>query len=295
VTGTNVQDALCQLEQWAQGLTFDAGVLSVQVGDGLLLSGTSTNPVVALQPVGSAGTYAGLEVNEFGQVVGYTPVSTDHPAHTATAPLAVTFDPVANTWSHTVEQGDETQFGVVRFVSVGDIQGDSVAAEQEEWAISYEGARLLVQRMLADLGAAEFDISSLAVSTSASPTDEVAIYNHTTSQHERVQLADIGELIGATSVLVEYDPATGTTGASEGTNSITSTATGVHDIALSDPLANPVIHVTIRGDQPLATATAELATSTTLRVRTYTLEVVGGALEATPADHPFYLSVHEDV
>jgi hypothetical protein len=96
-------------------------------------------------------------------------------------------------------------------------------------------------------------------------------------------------------VLLEYDPASATLGASKGVSAVSTSTTGVHVITLAAPLTSPVINVDIRGDLPLAKVTVEVSTATTLTVRTYDLSVAGSTLTATPADHPFYLVVHEDV
>lgn len=295
VGGTNVQDAICQLEQWAAGLSFDAGVTTVTAGDGIVVSGTTTQPVVALQPVGiSPGVYGGFEINEFGQVLNFTPTTVDHPTHAAVAPLRVTYDAGTNTWTHTVDWADYTQPGVVQFVSVSDIQNDTVPAAQEEWAITYEGAAALVQRELNNLGVANFDISALPVAANVQSTDDLAIYNYTSGQHERISLGDIAEFVGATTVLLEYDPATAATGANKGVSSVTVNGIGDFTVTLASPPTNPVISARVRGDLPLAVVTVTFATATTLTVKTYNLEVVGGTLQATPTDHPFYLLVHED-
>jgi len=296
VSGSTVQDALCQLEQWASGLSVDTGVMTVTAGDGIVVSGPASNPTISLQPVTiTPGTYAGFDINEFGQVVGYTPTAVDHPQHTAVAPLRVSYDAGTNTWTHTVDWADYVQPGVVQFVDLVDVQNDTVPPSQQEWAINYESAEALVQREIAALGVANFDISGLPVASNVTSTDDLAIYNYTSNQHERISLGDIAEFVSSATVLVEYDPASATTGASKGVSNITTTAIGVHVITLSDPLSSPTINVTLRGNLPLAKATVEVSTATTLTVRTYDLAVLGGTLQATPADHPFYLSVHEDV
>ena len=298
VGGTNVQDALCQLEQWATGLSFEAGVLDVTAGDGIVVTGPTAHPVVALQPTGIApGTYAGFDVNEFGQITNFTSVAVDHPSHTAVAPLHVTYDAATNTWTHTVDWADENQPGVVQFVSVADIINNSVPPAQDEWAISHRGAYELVQREINALGIAQFDISALPAATpsTVSTTDLLAIYNGSTNQHESISISTLADFFPAAKVLLEYDPATLSMGASRGVSGVTPGGVGVYTINLVDPLIKPVIHANLRGDLPAATITVEITTATTLTVRVYDLAVSGTTLAPTAADHPFYLSVHEDV
>ena len=294
VTGTNVQDALCQLEQWASGLSFDGGVMSVTAGDGITISGSSTDPVVALTPTGiTPGTYAGFQVNAFGQIVSFTPVAVDHPQHQAVVPLRVTYDAGTNTWAHTVDQADYGGvWGVTTYVSVADITNGTVPPADRDYAITYEGAEALVNRMLSSIGA-QFDISALPVAGGVTGTDDIAVYNYTTNQHERLQIGDLADFLPGVSVLLEYDPVSSTTPVSDGVLSVTTTTTGVHQVQLTDPLTNAVVHVDIRGANPLAVVRASVVSSTVIEVRTYDLSVAGTTLQATPADHPFWLSVHE--
>lgn len=296
VSGTTVQDALCQLEQWASGLTISTGVMSVNAGDGIDISGPTSSPTISLEPVTiTPGTYAGFTINQFGQVVGYTPTTVDHPQHVAVSPLGVSYDAGTNTWTHTVDWADYVQPGVVQFVDLVDIQNNTVPTPQQEWAINYEGAEALVQRELAALGIGNFEINLLPVASGVTGTDDLAVYNYTSGQHERISIDNLADLVGAAIVMLEYDPASSTTGASAGISSVTTTAIGVHVVTLAEPLVAPVLHAMIRGDNPLTKITVEVSTATTVTVRTYDLAVVGGTLQATPADYPFYLSIHEDV
>jgi len=140
---TNVQDALCHLENWASGLSVDTGVMSI-----------STNPTISLEPVPfTPGTYAGFTINEYGQVVGYTPTTVDHPTHQAVTPLKVSYDSGTNMWTHTIDQADYGGvWGVTTYVSVADITNDTVPAAERDHAITYEGAEALVNRMLSSTG-----------------------------------------------------------------------------------------------------------------------------------------------
>jgi len=108
-------------------------------------------------------------------------------------------------------------------------------------------------------------------------------------------LSDLAQYVSAPSVLLEYDPASASMGASEGVIGVTSLGTGVFRVQLTDPVSNPVVHVTLVGDLPLSTITATLVSTTQIEVRIYDLSVAGATLQATPADHSFWLSVVEDV
>jgi len=294
VTGANVQDALCQLEQWASGLSFDGGVMSVTAGDGITVSGSSTDPVVALTPTGiTPGTYAGFEINEFGQVLSFTPVAVDHPQHQAVVPLRVTYDAGTNTWTHTVDQADYSGvWGVTTYVSVADITNNTVPAAEKGHAITYEGAEALVNRMLSSVGAT-FEINTLPIASGVTNTDDIAVYNYTTNQHERMQIGDLVDFIPAASVLLEYDPTSSTIVVGEGVSAVTATGTGVFQVQLLAPMTSPVVHVNIRGNDPLATVRASVVSTTLIEVYTYDMSVAGSSLQATPADHAFWLSVHE--
>ena len=209
----------------------------------------------------------------------------------------MTYDPVTNKWTHTVDWADENQPGVVQFVKVSDIINNTVPASEDEWAINYRGAYELVRREINALGLSNFDISALPAATpgSVSGTDLLAIYNNTTNQHESITLNGLADFLPAAKVLLEYDPASLSTGADRGVSGVTNAGIGVYTVTLSEPLVSPVIHAMIRGDHPTASITVEVTTATTLTVRIYDLGVSGTTITTTPVDYPFYLSVHEDV
>lgn len=120
LTSGTVQQALLELEGYVCSIgAASGGVSSVTAGDGIALTGGPSNPIVNLLGVGTAGTYAGFQVNEFGQITGYMAPPASGLALGATLPMHVAQD-LSGTYVITVDAASETAPGVVQLASTGD-------------------------------------------------------------------------------------------------------------------------------------------------------------------------------
>ena len=304
VGASNVQDAICQLEQWASGLNVDTGVMEITAGDGVTISGTTNRPTISLAPTGITpgdyGPYGLFTVNAFGQVTHFQPQDVPHPDIEALLPLHATFDASvspAGKWEFAIDQANYNRFGVVRFVSPADIQNDSVPVDQQDWAMSYEGVLRLVQRELTSVATAEFDISQLPDVTSPSPqgTDWLAIYNRTADRHQKVEVNDFIALLPTSRLKAMgfYDPASASMGSVVNVANIVKLTDGEFRVDLTVQVSDPVLAATIRGDHPEAIITAQATSTTSILVKTYELAFDAGlnTLSWTPRDYPFNLLV----
>lgn len=139
VSGT-VQQALLELEGYVCSIgAASGGVSSVTAGDGIVLTGGPSNPIVNLLEVGTAGTYGGFQVNEFGQVVGYSAPPAPGLPLDAVSPLHVTQN-VSGAYVFTIDEATETAPGVVQLASVGDfVAGNPIAPDHVvSWAFLQE-------------------------------------------------------------------------------------------------------------------------------------------------------------
>ena len=121
ITGSTVCDALDQLAD-AIGAIVGSGasqVVSVQAGDCIQITGTASAPVVNVAPTGvTAGTYAGFEVNECGQIVSYTPETAATLQITGTSPITATL--ASGAYTIAVETAGVGQLGVVELADASE-------------------------------------------------------------------------------------------------------------------------------------------------------------------------------
>ena len=287
-TADNVQDALCQLEQWASGLAFDAGVLKVSVGDGLIDTGTLSHPVISLKPTGiTPGTYAGFEVNQFGQITGYSAQAVDHPGHAAALPLQVEYDPGSNTWNHSVQWANYQRPGVVQLVDFADVTANTVSSTQEEWPVSYETVKWMIQNIDAP-DIKEFAIKPLPTA-SVSVDDFLAIHENDSDSLRKIQVGDIVSLVSTRPIAaLEYNPATQTMPVRENISTVVKVSSGVYEVHLN--LAGDfVVFGQIIGDHPLSSLSIRRTSNTVLYVSIQEMSVDNGALNLVHVDRAFWL------
>jgi len=114
VTGGTVCDALDQLADAIGQLSAPTSVVAgLTEGACVNITGTAANPVVGVAPSGiTAGTYAGFQINECGQVVSYTAQSSSVVAIVGTSPITVSF--ASDTYTISAATAGVDQLGVVQ-------------------------------------------------------------------------------------------------------------------------------------------------------------------------------------
>lgn len=190
VTANNVQQAIEQLEVFLEATSnaIAINVNSVTAGDGIVLTGTSADPVISLEQTGvPTGTYAGFEIDEYGRVLSYTPAPLDGTNVVGADPITSIYNVSTGAFTVGIEEATFSALGAVKLVNPSDILNNTPTNISPFAVLTYQGGVDLIDTTLK----ARVLASDLADAGELTADDKIAVYDVTTGKFGSATLSDI--------------------------------------------------------------------------------------------------------
>lgn len=204
----NVQGVLEQHETAICGLiNANYGVLSVQAGTGLILTGPLSSPTISMVPTAiTPGIYDGFTINQFGQITGYgAPPAAALPSFTGTLPVVVTATP--GNFAFKVNDATASDKGVVTLANTGEVLAGTASTSTDQvptygavdGAFVRKATQIKTEEGLTGGGplmgdrTLKLDIGNLPPLSAlqVDDNDSHVIYDVTTGKHYRVSNSDM--------------------------------------------------------------------------------------------------------